>query len=83
MSWDQVEKRPLSEYFTMREVAIIQMGNRHGMASKFELQLPVDKQKFARREYDQVMKNKQHYYDLIEKMKKIKANAGNGQSKNR
>lgn len=78
VKWDEVEKRPLSEYFTMRQVAIIQMGNRHGMTSKFEFQLPHEKQAAAKREYEKVMENKDYYMGLLDKMREIKAKAGNG-----
>jgi len=54
----------------MREVAIIQMQNRHGMVSEFQFQTPKEKGASNRREYDEIMKNKQHYLDMIAKAKK-------------
>lgn len=72
LPWDEIENRPLSQYFTMREVAIIQMGNRHAMTSKFEFQTSDEKQAGGKKEYEQVMKNKQFYMDLLKKMRDIK-----------
>jgi len=59
----------------MRDVALIQMTNRHGMTSKFELELPKDRAASLQQEYESVMANKQFYLDLIEKGKEIRANA--------